>query len=508
MNNNGMQNGFQQPMFAPVTQGNKFGDDIDLSDIFAEYLNDGTADPLTTFSNFGGMGGNFGSVQTIPVAQAPAASSVLLPTGGIRTAFHSGALPNVQQQQQQQIQQQEQIQQQQQIQQQEQFQQQQQQLQQQQQQQQQLLQQSFQQPLQKKPRVEGINQFQAFQQQAAVPSNVSTTGSGITGRLGLNLMGGQVTMPNASQPAPAQGLAPGQVQLPIGVGIRVGGALPQTNIAAGNGMNQGQLGARAGAPVIGNTAQLPMWTGNATGGLSDQAMAERRQRNREHAKRSRVRKKFLLESLQAEVKELQVENEGLRMIIQSKIPQHAQRIISECCTKNPLFDDSAVDETMGDEDPDKEAAEKKKTELVNSDFSLIKSLTSGQQNFVLSDPRLPDNPIVYASDGFYQLTGYTREQVLGRNCRFLQGPGTDPKAVDVIRTAVANGTDATACLLNYKADGTPFWNQFFVAALRDSDNCIVNYVGVQCAVDPQAGASALEDKVNSILPLAHKQGEP
>ena len=74
------------------------------------------------------------------------------------------------------------------------------------------------------------------------------------------------------------------------------------------------------------------------------------------------------------------------------------------------------------------------------------------------------------------MTGYTRDQVLGRNCRFLQGAGTDRKAIDVIRTAVANGTDATVCLLNYKADGTPFWNQLFIAALRDADNCIVNYV--------------------------------
>ena len=106
----------------------------------------------------------------------------------------------------------------------------------------------------------------------------------------------------------------------------------------------------------------------------------------------------------------------------------------------------------------------------------MESLTSGQQNFVLSDPRLPDNPIVYASPGFYQLTGYTPDQVLGRNCRFLQGPATDPRAVDIIRKAIANGSDATTCLLNYKADGTPFWNQFFIAALRDSDNCIVNYV--------------------------------
>lgn len=458
-------------MFAPVSQGNKFDDGLDINDLLADYF-EGT-DPLLTL-------GNFTNIQSLPTTQAPANNSIMLPTGGIRTAFHSGGLPNIQQQQQQQ----------------------------------------FQQPVQKKPRVDNAQTFQALQQQqvqaqAAVPTNVSTTGSGITGRLGLNVVGGQVSIPTkAPQPSPAQTLAPapGKLQLPIGHGIRVGAALPQASMSATGGITMSQLqqgASRNVAAGAGIAHNMPMWTGNTTGGLSDQAMAERRQRNREHAKRSRVRKKFLLESLQAEVKELQTENEGLRMIVQSKIPQHAQKIISECCAKNPLFDD----QTDGDEagkNAKKDVAsttEKKKVQLVNSDFSLIKSLTSGQQNFVLSDPRLPDNPIVYASDGFYQLTGYTREQVLGRNCRFLQGPATDPKAVDVIRTAVANGTDATACLLNYKADGTPFWNQFFVAALRDSDNCIVNYVGVQCAVDPQAGASALEDKVNSILPLAHKQSD-
>lgn len=150
---------------------------------------------------------------------------------------------------------------------------------------------------------------------------------------------------------------------------------------------------------------------------------------------------------------------------------------------------------------------KKNVQLVRSDYSLIESLSTGQQNFVLSDPRLPDNPVVFASEGFYTLTGYTREQVLGRNCRFLQGPGTDPKALDVIRTAIANGTDATACFLNYKVDGTPFWNQFFVAALRDADNNIVNYVGVQCAVEPDAGTSVLEDKVNSVMPLIEKDDD-
>lgn len=218
-------------------------------------------------------------------------------------------------------------------------------------------------------------------------------------------------------------------------------------------------------------------------GMMDGSADERRLRNREHAKRSRVRKKFMLESLQQQVQGLQAENSTLRMLVQQHIPQDAMMIIDECCSKSVLFGGSSrrSGDDEGDRPPAQDAGgdgDQGATPLLRSDFSLIESLTSGQQNFVLSDPRLPDNPIVYATPGFYELTGYTRDQVLGRNCRFLQGAGTDRRAVDVIRTAVANGTDATVCLLNYKADGTPFWNQLFVAALRDSDDCIVNYVSV------------------------------
>lgn len=202
---------------------------------------------------------------------------------------------------------------------------------------------------------------------------------------------------------------------------------------------------------------------------------DRRLRNREHAKRSRVRKKFMVESLQQQVRSLQDENSTLRMLVQQHIPEAALSIIDKCCSKSVLFANRG-DEIGGDGNNLSHPPSQDQTQLLRSDFSLIESLTSGQQNFVLSDPRLPDNPIVYATPGFYELTGYTREQVLGRNCRFLQGAGTDRRAIDVIRTAVANGTDATVCLMNYKADGTPFWNQLFVAALRDADDCIVNYV--------------------------------
>ena len=86
--------------------------------------------------------------------------------------------------------------------------------------------------------------------------------------------------------------------------------------------------------------------------------------------------------------------------------------------------------------------------LMEPDFRLIEALIHSQQNFVLSDPSLPDNPIVYCSDGFCNLTGYKRQFILGRNCRFLQGPGTDQAAVDIIRKGVLEGCDISVCLVS------------------------------------------------------------
>ena len=241
---------------------------------------------------------------------------------------------------------------------------------------------------------------------------------------------------------------------------------PYTLWATSGGMPgvPGQFpGAGGGAPGAGNN-------------VSDQAVAERRQRNREHAKRSRVRKKFMLESLQEQVRSLQKENGELRLLVQEHIPDKAMQIINECSTTSPLFTEGQ-DEEDGDVKP-VAPLDRKATDLERSDFSLMQSLATGQKCFVLSDPKLPDNPIVFATPDFYTMTGYSAKEVLGRNCRFLQGPGTNQRAVEVIRKAVQTGSDCTVCLLNCKADGTPFWNQLFVAALRDSDNNIVNYVSL------------------------------
>ena len=203
--------------------------------------------------------------------------------------------------------------------------------------------------------------------------------------------------------------------------------------------------------------------------MSEEQKVERRERNREHAKRSRVRKKFLLESLQQSVHALQEENEKLKSSLREHIPEEAESLIVSCSTTG-LASVIASDPTSATKTLD------------DPDYSLVKALQTAQQNFVISDPSLPDNPIVYASQGFLALTGYTLDQVLGRNCRFLQGPATDPKAVEKIRKGIEKGDDTTVVLLNYRVDGSTFWNQFFVAALRDGNGNVVNYLGVQCKV--------------------------
>jgi PAS domain S-box-containing protein len=205
--------------------------------------------------------------------------------------------------------------------------------------------------------------------------------------------------------------------------------------------------------------------------LTESQKVERRERNREHAKRSRLRKKFLLESLQEQIHALEEQLTGLKTAIKTELPDRADNIIGAICGDKDKYTPLPMPSGFG---PVKT--------LMEPDFRLMSALSGSQQNFAISDPTLPDNPIVYCSQGFLDLTGYTLDQVLGRNCRFLQGPGTDQAAVQVIRKGITEGVDTSVCLLNYKADGTPFWNQFFVAALRDAQNNVVNYVGVQCEV--------------------------
>eukprot|EP00543_Licmophora_paradoxa_P006507 CAMPEP_0202455990 /NCGR_PEP_ID=MMETSP1360-20130828/13361_1 /ASSEMBLY_ACC=CAM_ASM_000848 /TAXON_ID=515479 /ORGANISM="Licmophora paradoxa, Strain CCMP2313" /LENGTH=564 /DNA_ID=CAMNT_0049075691 /DNA_START=749 /DNA_END=2443 /DNA_ORIENTATION=+ len=237
-------------------------------------------------------------------------------------------------------------------------------------------------------------------------------------------------------------------------------------------------------------------TAHSRGRQKSQAQIDRRrERNRILARRTRLRKKFFFESLQKEVMDLQRENLRLKDLVKTKLdPEVSKKLLSECKALEQL--PSAVAEACGDV----------LQGIDQKDFNLVRNVQRSQQCFIISDPSLQDNPIVYASDDFLELTGYKREEVLGRNCRFLQGTETCPQKIQEIKKAIASGEDVSVTMINYTADGTAFWNKLFIAALRDAQSNIVNFIGVVVKVsspdpdDPEANkrlpgqeASADED---------------
>jgi len=115
----------------------------------------------------------------------------------------------------------------------------------------------------------------------------------------------------------------------------------------------------------------------------------------------------------------------------------------------------------------------------------VQCLESSEKSFILTDNQQPDNPITFASEHFFRLTGFSKEEVIGRNCRFLQGALTNYRTVTSIRNGIAAGEDVAVTLVNYKKSCIPFWNQLLVFALRDGIGRIVNFLGIQSAVKSQ-----------------------
>lgn len=100
------------------------------------------------------------------------------------------------------------------------------------------------------------------------------------------------------------------------------------------------------------------------------------------------------------------------------------------------------------------------------------------QGLLLTDGDAVDNPIIFASRGFARLTGYRPVDVVGRNCRFLQGPETDRRTVAAIREAVAARRRFDGEILNYRKDGTAFWNNLSIGPLENADRPGL-FVGLQ-----------------------------
>ncbi len=111
-----------------------------------------------------------------------------------------------------------------------------------------------------------------------------------------------------------------------------------------------------------------------------------------------------------------------------------------------------------------------------------RALDVAAEGVTIADARLPDRPLIYANEGFQRMTGYAVSEVIGRNCRFLQGPETDAAAVAEIRTALADRRECVVEILNYRRDGTRFWNRLSISPVRSASGEVTHFIGVQSDV--------------------------
>lgn len=109
---------------------------------------------------------------------------------------------------------------------------------------------------------------------------------------------------------------------------------------------------------------------------------------------------------------------------------------------------------------------------------------------VVTDPAQDDNPIVFVNEAFQRLTGYHRDEIIGRNCRFLQGPDTDRGMVAKVRTAIERGEAVDVDLLNYRKDGSTFWNALSMSPVRNADNSIRFFFASQMDVSERVNRAA------------------
>ncbi len=121
---------------------------------------------------------------------------------------------------------------------------------------------------------------------------------------------------------------------------------------------------------------------------------------------------------------------------------------------------------------------------------------------ILTDPNIPDNPIVFANRAFQDLTGYREDEIIGRNCRFLQGAQTSRDSVRELREAVAELRAISLEILNYKRDGTPFWNGVFIGPVYDSEGNLLYFFASQLDVTRPAPPNRPSDRRRRWRPSA------
>lgn len=134
--------------------------------------------------------------------------------------------------------------------------------------------------------------------------------------------------------------------------------------------------------------------------------------------------------------------------------------------------------------------------------TLLEAMLDGSKvGTIVTDPSQHDNPIIYTNKTFIEMTGYTQEEVIGRNCRFLQGPGTTKEDIQKMKEAIADEKEVILTLQNYRKDGSPFWNRLAIEPVRIEDK--LYFIGTQTDItlerSQQQAIMANEDEIEKLM---------
>ncbi|MCX7283774.1 MAG: LuxR C-terminal-related transcriptional regulator [Novosphingobium sp.] len=143
-------------------------------------------------------------------------------------------------------------------------------------------------------------------------------------------------------------------------------------------------------------------------------------------------------------------------------------------------------------------------------MSIAEMISSSPTAAVISNPRLPDNPIIACNDAFVELTGYSREEIIGRNCRFLRGPTTEDEKARILREGIWRKQPVMVEILNYKKDGTRFRNAVMVAPIFDAAGEVEYYLGSQVEINEdlgQANEARRNEAADRVERLSRRQKE-
>lgn len=148
---------------------------------------------------------------------------------------------------------------------------------------------------------------------------------------------------------------------------------------------------------------------------------------------------------------------------------------------------------------------KKQTDKIET-YQLIEAATNASaEGFVITDARQLHNPIIFVNDGFVRLTGYSKEEILGKNCRFLQGEETNQNTLHHLSEAIRNDKEIMVELLNYRKDGTTFWNRLSITPIKNALGETTHFVGIQSDITELKETKEELTRANKELEKFHRE---